>query len=143
MRAMRPLPLILSLVLLAAPGSQVWAQEDGDTPKEAAPVERVEPVAPYDDKLLRLSEVLGALHYLRSLCGADEGNRWREAMATILSTEAPPPQRRARLTARFNRGYNGFADNYVRCTDSARTAAERYRREGIQLTAQIVSRYGR
>ena len=25
---------------------------------------------PYDDKLLRLSEILGAVHYLRELCGA-------------------------------------------------------------------------
>ena len=25
---------------------------------------------PYDNKLLRLSEILGAVHYLRELCGA-------------------------------------------------------------------------
>ena len=32
---------------------------------------------PYDDKLLRLSEILGAIHYLRELCGAREGQTWR------------------------------------------------------------------
>ena len=34
-------------------------------------------VAPYDDHLMRLAEILGALHHLRPLCGADEAQVWR------------------------------------------------------------------
>ena len=29
-----------------------------------------EQAAPYDDQFVRLSELLGAIHYLRNLCGA-------------------------------------------------------------------------
>ena len=29
---------------------------------------------PYDDRLLRLSEIFGAVHYLRELCGANEAS---------------------------------------------------------------------
>ena len=28
---------------------------------------------PYDERLMRLSEILGAVHYLRELCGANDG----------------------------------------------------------------------
>ena len=43
---------------------------------------------PYDGKLLRLSEILGAVHYLRELCGANEGQLWREKMMQILIENA-------------------------------------------------------
>jgi uncharacterized protein (TIGR02301 family) len=42
---------------------------------------------PYDEKLLRLSEILGAVHYLRELCGANEGQSWRDRRWT---PRAPP-----------------------------------------------------
>src|SRR5690242_21962901 len=35
---------------------------------------------PYDAPLVRLAEILGALHYLRPLCGAAETSRWRRQM---------------------------------------------------------------
>ena len=134
------LALLTPFVFAVPAAGQETKPDVAEETSEAAPTE---PVAPYDDQLLRLAEVLGSLHYLRSLCGTEEGTRWRDAMATILSTESPAPKRKARLTARFNRGYEGFAENYSRCTDNARAAAENYRREGIGLSAQIVSRYGR
>ena len=102
-----------------------------------------EPIAPYDDKLLRVSEILGAIHYLRALCGAKEGNKWRDVMAKIVETEKPGPNRRARLIAHFNRGYRSFSSTYAECTPSALLASERYVKEGIALTNQITTRYGR
>ena len=35
---------------------------------------------PFDKDLQRLAEILGALHYLRQLCGANEGPKWRNEM---------------------------------------------------------------
>src|SRR5262249_39691004 len=40
-------------------------------------------VAPFDASLQRLAEILGALHYLRSICGANEGQKWRNEMQAI------------------------------------------------------------
>ena len=42
---------------------------------------------PYDEKLLRLAEILGAVHYLRELCSANEGLYWRERMKELLDAE--------------------------------------------------------
>ena len=102
-----------------------------------------EPVAPYDEQLLRLSEVLGAVHYLRSLCGADESTKWRDVMSAILDAETPGPQRKSRLIAHFNRGYRTFSNSYSDCTPSAIVASERYMKEGADLSARIANRYGR
>ena len=99
--------------------------------------------APYDTRMQRLAEVLGSLHHLRPLCGSNEGAKWRERMAGILEAENPSAERRARLIARFNRGYDTFARSYTTCTPLALRAAERYAKEGVRLTAQIVSRYAR
>jgi len=97
---------------------------------------------PYDAALIRLSEILGALHYLGPLCGASQPGEWRGQMEALLAAEAPSPERQARLTAAFNGGYQGFAALYRRCTPSAELAIERYRAEGSKLTREVTTRYG-
>jgi uncharacterized protein (TIGR02301 family) len=96
---------------------------------------------PYEKQLLRLSEILGSIHYLRTLCGEKDGG-WRQQMETLLETENPEPVRRARMVASFNRGYRTFSSIYKSCTSSATTAIERYMREGELLTKEVVVRYG-
>lgn len=97
----------------------------------------------YDDKLLRLAEVLGSLQYLRNLCGESQETVWRDMMERLLSAEAADDEaRHQRLTASYNRGYRTFASVYTNCSDAAAEAEERYRREGGELTAEIVARYG-
>ena len=46
--------------------------------------------------LERLAEILGSLHYLRGVCGANEGNKWRNEMQAIMDAEAPSGPRRTR-----------------------------------------------
>ena len=96
--------------------------------------------APYDERLNRLAEVLGSIHYLQNLCTATS-NRWREEMNQLLAVEKPEPARRARLIASFNRGYRAFDSVYVQCTAQARASADRYVKEGIRLAAEIENRY--
>lgn len=100
-------------------------------------------VAPYDKKLMRLAEVLGAIHYLRELCNADEGQLWRAKMSALIEAEQPQPPRRTRMIARFNRGYGAFNRTYRTCTKSALLAINGYMKEGVLLTSQINARYGR
>lgn len=88
---------------------------------------------PYDDKLLRLSEVLGAVHYLRELCGADEGQLWRDRMRELMDAEGTTALRRARLTRSFNKGYQGYSRTYRTCTPSAQTAVTRFLAEATQI----------
>ena len=99
--------------------------------------------APYDDQLARLAELLGALHHLRPLCGAPEGQIWRDQMQAILEAEQPSPARRARLIERFNQSYRSLVTAHTVCTPASRELAERYRKEGETLGRDVLARYGR
>ena len=92
---------------------------------------------PYDDDLLRLAEILGALHYLRELCGAEEGQLWREQMKEILRNEGTTAVRRAKLVNAFNDGYRGYRRTYRSCTQSATLATTRFSAEGATIAASL------
>jgi len=99
--------------------------------------------APYESRLIRLSQVLGSVDYLRNLCGKNSEVEWRTKMKALLDTEAAgEPERIKRLTAAFNRGYRSFASVYTTCTESAVAAEQQYRREGATLAREIVAKYG-
>lgn len=93
---------------------------------------------PYDDKLVRLAEILGAVHYLRELCSANEGQYWRERMQEILTAEGSSALRRAKLTRSFNQGYRSYSRTYLSCTPSAQTAINRFMSEGVQLSEGLL-----
>lgn len=95
---------------------------------------------PYDKELLRLSELLGAIHYLRELCGAGEGQQWRQGMQDLVSAEGTTAFRRAQLVQSFNKGYRSYRRTYRNCTKSARTAIQRFLSEGIQLSEEMVKK---
>lgn len=97
--------------------------------------------APFEPSLLRLSEVLGSLHYLKNLC-AEPGTKWRELMEKLIVAEAPNDERKAQFIANFNRGYRSFSSIYSTCTDSAASAFERYRAEGEKLAGETAARFG-
>lgn len=93
---------------------------------------------PYDEKLNRLAEILGAVHYLRELCGASDGQYWRERMRELLEAEANSALRKARLTRSFNQGYRSYSRTYITCTPSARTAITKFLAEGAQISDTLV-----
>ena len=93
---------------------------------------------PYDDRLFRLSEILGAVHYLRELCGADEGQAWRQRMGELLQAEGSTALRKARLTRSFNKGYRSYSRTYNTCSPSAQNAINRFLTEGAQIADGLV-----
>ena len=64
------LSICLFLALAAAPPAR--AAQDGVT------------TTLLEGELQRLAEILGALHYLRGICGNNEGNKWRSEMQALL-----------------------------------------------------------
>jgi uncharacterized protein (TIGR02301 family) len=94
---------------------------------------------PYDVKLMRLAEILGAVHYLRELCGANEGQLWRSRMQELIESEGAAAARRARLTTRFNSGYRSYSRTYQTCTPSAQTAISRFLAEGAKLSDELAA----
>jgi uncharacterized protein (TIGR02301 family) len=97
--------------------------------------------APFDGELQRLAEVLGALHYLRAVCGSNEGQKWRNEMQALIEAEAPSGDRRRKIVASFNRGYRGFQQTYRTCTPAADLAIRRYLEEGAKIAREITARY--
>jgi uncharacterized protein (TIGR02301 family) len=107
----------------------------------AAPARAEVAAAPFDANLLRLAEILGALHYLRGICGANEGQKWRNEMQALIDAEAPSGDRRARMIASFNRGYRGFQQSYRTCTPAADLVIRRYLEEGSKIARETTARY--
>lgn len=146
---MRRLSFLLILVILTSLGvgqpcigfvGKAAAQEGGDA---AASQKSSEPPPPiYEPKLLRLSELLGALYFLRNLCGAEDGPAWKADMEAMLAAEAPGPERKARLIGRFNHGFETYNAVYETCTPAAEASIARYLKESAEIASDIRTRYG-
>lgn len=93
---------------------------------------------PYDERLMRLSEILGAVHYLRELCGANDGQAWRDRMKELMDAEGSTALRRAKLTRSFNNGYRSYSRTYNSCTPSAQTAIARFLAEGAEIADGLI-----
>jgi uncharacterized protein (TIGR02301 family) len=100
-----------------------------------------QPPAPYDPDLQRLSEILGALHFLRGICGSNEGQKWRDEAQALIDTEAPTGDRHDQMVASFNRGYRGFQQSYRTCTPAAGVVIRRYLEEGATIAREVTARY--
>ena len=100
---------------------------------------QTEKVPVYETRLLRLSEIIGSIHFLTLLCKPDEGLIWHEKMNEMLEAEEPSELRRARLIARFNSGFSSFQATYRRCTPSAQTALDRYLTEAKGIVKHLTS----
>jgi uncharacterized protein (TIGR02301 family) len=144
MLSMRPavLPVImlsLALAIGAAGAQEPDVTEDPDTPEASESTDGVEGPPPppaelpppvYDTQLLRLSEILGSLAFLRGLCGEPDGPAWRDEMSALLAAEQPGPERRSRLVGHSITGFETYNAVYRSCTPSARLAITRYLAEG-------------
>lgn len=155
--------LILSLMLyLGAPASRAqffWQQPPPPQPQSPArpqiqpralppvqpqpqPQAPPQPAsAPYDHDLQRLAEILGALHFLRGICGSNEGQKWRNEAQALIDAEAPAGERHDQMVASFNRGYRAFQQSYRTCTPAADFAVRRYLDEGARIAREITARY--
>jgi uncharacterized protein (TIGR02301 family) len=125
----------------ATPKPRVKPKPPGDDLPPIVPRESSAPPPPddrpYDNKLMRLAEILGAVHYLRELCGAEEGQIWRDQMKEILRNEGTTAVRRAKLVNSFNDGYRGYRRTYRTCTQSATLATVRFSSEGASIAASL------
>lgn len=128
------------------PQTRAPAQRAAPAPARAAPEQKqvkiIETPPAYEGEMARLAEILGALHYLRPLCGAKDGSRWRSEMQRLIETEQPPPERRDRMIASFNRSYVAYEQTYRNCTPAADLAIRRFLDEGAKLSREIATRYG-
>jgi len=137
-----------------SPFGQPWNQPPAPTrpaprpqaPPPAATAPAAQPPAqdqpaPYNHDLQRLSEILGALHFLRGICNGNEGQKWRDEAQALIDAEAPSGNRHDEMVASFNRGYRGFQQSYRTCTPAADVVIRRYLEEGAKIARDITARY--
>jgi uncharacterized protein (TIGR02301 family) len=148
--------LALGLAAVLATSGAAWAAE---TPKtqapNAAPASKTAPPAPspetpptaerpppYEPQLLRLAQMMGALAYLRDLCGAGDGKKFRAGMTGLLGAEGVSESRRDLLAGAYNRGFQDYQTTYRSCTPAANEIINRYLSETARLAAEVAGRYG-
>lgn len=147
-----PVPHVQTPPPIQAPPPKPRPQAQSQTQSPAQPKAQIQPQlqsteppqpvsAPYDHDLQRLSEILGALHFLRGICGTNEGQKWRNEAQSLIDAEAPSGSRHDQMVASFNRGYRGFQQSYRTCTPAAAVAVRRYLEEGAKIARDITARY--
>jgi uncharacterized protein (TIGR02301 family) len=127
-----------AIVLCLTAPAHAQKQQKQQEPEQAP---ATSPAAPYDGDLQRLAEIMGALQYLRTVCKANDGQKWRDQMQTLIDAEAPDGERRRKIAANYNRGYRGFQQTYRTCTPAADLAIRRYLDEGAKIAREITARY--
>ncbi len=145
MRASRAIMSVLALAIFAQDPAQAQsaAQRAPAKPQQSAPQASPEaPPPPYEPQLLRLSEILGALAWLREVCGDNDADQWRASMRKLMEAEAQTEPRRERLAGAYNRGFRSYETLYRSCTPNARTIIERFLDEGGKLAGDITGRFG-
>lgn len=151
MKSTRLIAPFLALSLAAAPALAVERKPAAPPKKppvvekkveEPGPAQPSDGSPPYEPQLMRLSEIMGALAWLRGVCGSGDGGEYRARMSALLDAEANSPERRERLAGAFNRGYRGYEATYRACTPNAQAAIVRFVDEGGKIANEISYRYG-
>ncbi len=133
------MPRRIALALMLGVATVQAAAAQTPAPPAASPAQDVKP---YDPQLLRLAEILGALSYLRGLCGSGDGDVWLKRMQALLDAEGTTPARKDRLAGAFNHGIDGYSLSYRSCTPNARTIVERFLAEASQIAKAVENRFG-
>jgi len=136
---------VLALAMLTsaalAQSAPTPAKPAAPSPPAPAPAPAVGPPA-YTGQLARLAEIFGALTYLRDLCGAGDGAKFRDRMAKLIEAESAAPESRDSLAGAFNRGFGDYELTYRRCTTSARETIATYLEESSRIAREVATRYG-
>jgi uncharacterized protein (TIGR02301 family) len=98
--------------------------------------------AAYEPQLLRLAELMGALAYLRDLCGAHDAEAFHAKMASLLEVEARSQTRKESLAGAYNNGFRGYELSYRVCTPAAREIIARFLDEAGKISTDVANRYG-
>ena len=88
-------------------------------------------------RLLKLAEILGAVHHLRGICVAEETQTWRQSMIRLIETQDAPEWLADQMIDRFNQGYYREQSNYPVCDAASERRAVRLANEGARLAKSL------
>lgn len=141
--------LFAAVVMVGGAFVPVFAQTSPPLPPVQAPtqapaaLQTIPKIAPYEPQLLRLAELMGALHYLRGLCGYADAAAWRDKMNALAEAQGLDEAAKARFAGAFNRGYRTFGESYRSCNEAAGKIIALYLQESGDIVKALEARYGR
>lgn len=95
-------------------------------------------------KAVQLAEILGAVHHIRDICGANEGQLWRNKMIEMIPVLQPTEAERQRLVKHFNDSYYRYRNAYPKCTAAAAGQSDKLMQDGQKIAEELAaSGYGR
>jgi uncharacterized protein (TIGR02301 family) len=90
-----------------------------------------------DDGLTRLSEILGSIHHLRDVCGANDGPLWRNKMIDMINIANLDAEKRQQMISHFNDAYYDARTRYPMCTRDAAKRANTLFDEAHTLASRL------
>lgn len=90
-----------------------------------------------DDGLTRLSEILGTIHHLRDICGANDGPLWRNKMIDMINAAKLEPEKRQQMISHFNDAYYDARTGFPKCSGEAAKQANLLFDEAETLATQL------
>ena len=116
--------LLLSCFYLQTVLAVDIAKSRQSAPQAAPPP--AEEMAPYQNQILLLAELLGSVAFLADLCPsghdiAENGEIWRQKAKILSETEGKSETIKALIAGAYNKGYLDYEVNYHVCTDVARS----------------------
>lgn len=94
------------------------------------------------DIVQALTQNLGQLHYLRTLCFGKTDQKWRDYAAQMMEIEAPKDaDQRRQLIQAFNTGYYDQQDRHLRCSEAVSGDAAAIAENARHLAAMLGDPY--
>ena len=90
-----------------------------------------------DGGLTRLSQILGTIHHLRDICGANDGPLWRNKMIDMINAAKLEPEKRQALITQFNDAYYDARTDFPKCSGEAAKRANMLFDEAQRLASSL------
>ncbi len=93
----------------------------------------------FENGLMRLAEILGSIHHLRNICGANDGPLWRNKMIDMMNVAELSAPDRKKIISHFNDAFYSARTRYPDCTTDAARRANLLFNEGHRLAKKLAS----
>jgi uncharacterized protein (TIGR02301 family) len=92
-----------------------------------------------NDGLMRLAEILGSVHHLRDVCGANDGLLWRNKMIDMMNVAKLDPKQRKAMISHFNDAFYDARTRFPHCTSDAAKRANSLFNEAHHLAERLAN----
>ena len=144
MRFVLTVLFLVFFAMLAAPAFAQTAPAEVDHKKEAVAAERRidENMVTMSNLIEALSNNLGQLHFLRTLCYGTEDQKWRHTASDMMNVETPGDgTRRRELIRAFNAGFYAQKERYQTCSSTVAVDVAALSESGRRLSVMLGDPY--